>query len=344
MGRRVVLLRFPHPIGSRRPFLDSRSASITDRWSVIRGPVELPRRDSIDRNVSVLSMPWRNDPMGPPERRRPPGASSGSGSGGRGKGKRGNTRRPKTVEGEASSPPMRRIEPVETEVRIVGGEFRGRRIRYSGDPRTRPMKNATREAIFNLVGAWIPGRLVIDLFAGTGAVGIEGLSRGAVSAQFVERHHPTARIIKDNLETLGLADRGRVDSADGFFWMRERLDQPIEDPAWVVFFCPPYDLFRTRGAELQELIGRTMDRAPSGSVLLVEAPETVHPSWFPNTQQWRFRPYEPALIGVWRPDAEPATLHERFDEQDGDGESPDGLSRDDRDLVDPDDHRSDVGA
>ncbi len=191
-------------------------------------------------------------------------------------------------------------------MRVVGGEFRGRKIRYSGDPRTRPMKDATREAIFNLVGGWLPERRVIDLFAGTGAVGIEGLSRGASHAHFVERHHPTARIIRDNLETLGIADRASVDSADGFFWLREWLTSaPPVDPAWVVFFCPPYDLFRSRGAELKELIERTMHGAPEGSVLLVEAPDTLDPSWFPEWETWRFRPYPPALIGVWRPGAEP---------------------------------------
>ena len=60
----------------------------------------------------------------------------------------------------------------ETELRIVGGDFGGRKIKYTGDPRTRPMKDVTREAMFNLVGGFVPGKLVIDLFAGSGAVGI----------------------------------------------------------------------------------------------------------------------------------------------------------------------------
>lgn len=261
--------------------------------------------------------------MGPSDRHRSKDSGSGKGPGGR-----GNTRRTKSTNTYDPATPLRRVEPVESEVRIVGGELRGRKIRYSGDPRTRPMKNATREAIFNLVGGWLPGRHVIDLFAGTGAVGIEALSRGAVSANFVERHHPTARIVKDNLQTLELQDRAAVDSADGFFWLREKLSQPITGPPWVVFFCPPYDLFRTRGAELQDLVHRTMTTAPFGSVLLVEAPETVNQLWFPESESWRFRPYEPALIGVWRPDAEPARIHEWAEQEDQD----DAESNDDDDA------------
>ncbi|MDB4778044.1 RsmD family RNA methyltransferase [bacterium] len=66
-------------------------------------------------------------------------------------------------------------------LRIVGGRFRGRQIEYHGDPRTRPMKDNVREALFNLVGGWVPGKAVIDLFAGTGAVGLEAISRGGIA-------------------------------------------------------------------------------------------------------------------------------------------------------------------
>ena len=64
-------------------------------------------------------------------------------------------------------------------LRIIGGKFRGRQIEYSGDPVTRPMKDITREACFNLVGAYVDGKAAFDLFAGTGAIGLEALSRGA---------------------------------------------------------------------------------------------------------------------------------------------------------------------
>src|SRR5262249_42961688 len=79
-------------------------------------------------------------------------------------------------------------------VRIIGGEYRGRKLQYSGDIRTRPMKDRVREALFNLIGPNVRGMHAIDLFAGTGALGLEAISRGAAGATFIERHYPTAEL------------------------------------------------------------------------------------------------------------------------------------------------------
>ena len=73
-------------------------------------------------------------------------------------------------------PPTAATRPVG--VRIIGGKFRGRKLEYSGDPRTRPMKDRVREALFNLLGHGVEGKVAIDLFAGTGALALEALSRG----------------------------------------------------------------------------------------------------------------------------------------------------------------------
>src|SRR5437868_14777408 len=81
-------------------------------------------------------------------------------------------------------------------LRIIGGSRRGRKLQYSGDVRTRPMKDRVREAVFNLLGPQIAGSHAIDLFAGTGALGLEAISRGASKATFIERHLPTAKLIE----------------------------------------------------------------------------------------------------------------------------------------------------
>ena len=75
---------------------------------------------------------------------------------------------------------------MQTKLRIIGGKYGGRQIQYSGEQRTRPMKNRVREAMFNLVGPWVKGTYTIDLFAGTGAVGLESVSRGSVGATLIE--------------------------------------------------------------------------------------------------------------------------------------------------------------
>jgi len=89
-------------------------------------------------------------------------------------------------------------------VRIIGGSFRGRKLEYSGDLRTRPMKDRVREALFNLLSNAVKGKVAIDLFAGTGALALEALSRGASRAVFIERHRPTAQAILRNSATLGV--------------------------------------------------------------------------------------------------------------------------------------------
>ncbi len=96
------------------------------------------------------------------------------------------------------------VGPV-TGLRIIGGEFRHRHLHYSGDLRTRPMKDRLREAIFNLIGPEIRGKHAIDLFAGTGALGLEAISRGAARATLIEQHHPTAE--SDSREHRGIGAR-----------------------------------------------------------------------------------------------------------------------------------------
>lgn len=194
----------------------------------------------------------------------------------------------------------------ETEVRIIGGQFRGRRLRYHGDPIVRPMKHRVREAIFNLISTESTGRYAIDLFAGTGALGLEALSRGAVGATFIERHVPSARIVEENIATLGVADRAQLLVTSAFVWSKRDLpaadDGPPAGVPWLVFCSPPYDFFIDRREELTELIGRISEHAPPGSVIVVEADERF--DWRPlvgdNEKAWDIRDYPPAVVGIWR--------------------------------------------
>ena len=100
---------------------------------------------------------------------------------------------------------------------IIGGKFRGRKLEYSGDLRTRPMKDRVREALFNLLGHGCEGKVAIDLFAGTGALALEALSRGATRAVFIEQHRPTAQTIQRNAATLGVEANVEITSANTFF-------------------------------------------------------------------------------------------------------------------------------
>ncbi|HKD35262.1 MAG TPA: RsmD family RNA methyltransferase [Pirellulales bacterium] len=182
--------------------------------------------------------------------------------------------------------------------RIVGGDFRGRKLLYSGDPRVRPMKDRVREAVFNLIGPSIRGTHAIDLFAGTGALGLEALSRGAASSLFVERHFPTASIIRQNVETLGVANRATILPANVLLWSRRMPELP--GGPWVVFCSPPWDLFVDQANELLGLLVALIERAPPRSQFVVEADERFDFSQLPRADDWLVRSYPPAVVGILR--------------------------------------------
>ena len=182
-------------------------------------------------------------------------------------------------------------------VRIIGGTFRGRNLQYSGDLRTRPMKDRTREAIFNLIGIDVIGRHAFDLFAGTGALGLEAMSRSAAKATLVERHLPTRNLIEDNIRTLGLAERATAVFSDAFMFVR-KLQPDADGTSWVVFCSPPYELFVSRKDDMLAMIDGIITKMPIGSTMIVESDETFDTGLLPNAIEWRTRKYFPAFVSI----------------------------------------------
>jgi len=120
-------------------------------------------------------------------------------------------------------------------LRVIGGAARGRRLAGPGGLHLRPTAERVREAFFNIVAQQVPGCVFLDLYAGTGAMGIEALSRGAREAHFVEFHPAAARLIRHNLELAGLSARARVHRADVRRWLSGRPPQ-----GGLIFIDPPY--------------------------------------------------------------------------------------------------------
>jgi 16S rRNA (guanine966-N2)-methyltransferase len=206
----------------------------------------------------------------------------------------------------------RRDRPVEGRstpvgLRIIGGTFRGRRLRYGGDPVVRPMKDRVREAVFNLVGPSVRGKHAVDMFAGTGALALEAISRGAIGATFIECHYPTARILRDNIAVLGVQDICEVVVADTFAWLRQSPSLPTASP-WVVFFSPPYDFFVGRAEDMLRLINEVYRTAPAESVLVVESDQRFDFAVLDRQEPWNIRDYPPARVGICRKPASESLL------------------------------------
>ena len=140
-------------------------------------------------------------------------------------------------------------------MRVVAGEFKGRRLAAPRGGRTRPTADRVREAIFNLLGPPPDGLHVLDLYAGSGALGIEALSRGAASAVFVERDAQAVAAIERNLEPLDV--EASVAPADVARWLTR-----AEGRFDLVFCDPPYDVAsRLAGPLAERLPGLTADDA-----------------------------------------------------------------------------------
>ncbi|WP_188637527.1 16S rRNA (guanine(966)-N(2))-methyltransferase RsmD [Vreelandella lutescens] len=135
--------------------------------------------------------------------------------------------RPSTARRGSPQPPGK--------LRIIGGDFRRRMLPVLDLPGLRPTPDRVRETLFNWLGQALYGKQVLDLFAGTGALGIEALSRGAAHVTFVERDRQVASLISDNLATLG-ATQGHVVTRDAQVYLAEP-----GQPADVVFLDPPFN-------------------------------------------------------------------------------------------------------
>jgi 16S rRNA (guanine966-N2)-methyltransferase len=146
-------------------------------------------------------------------------------------------------------------------LRVGGGEVGGRRL--SAPRGIRPTQGLVREAIFNLVAPVVADATVLDLFAGSGALGIEALSRGAATATFVDQDEQAARVVRRNLETLGLSGRGRAVRAEVTRWLTVNPEEVRR--ASLVLLDPPYN-----DAVLEHALALLDSLAAAGATVVAE--------------------------------------------------------------------------
>jgi 16S rRNA (guanine(966)-N(2))-methyltransferase RsmD len=131
-------------------------------------------------------------------------------------------------------------------VRVIAGEFRSRRLKSIPGAATRPTSDRLRETLFDILGSRVEGAVFLDAYAGTGAVGIEALSRGAAHVYFLERNRAALGAIRENLAMLGLEARATVLPGTA-------LVNLTRQAANIVFLDPPYELERDYAAALDAL-------------------------------------------------------------------------------------------
>ena len=124
-------------------------------------------------------------------------------------------------------------------MRVIAGEYKGRRLKTLDGLNVRPTSDKLRETVFNIINQKVPDRRFLDLCAGSGAIGIEALSRGAAEVTFVEQSRRAHQIISDNLRTCGIEEGVHVVNRDALTALKYFASQAVRFD--IVYFDPPYE-------------------------------------------------------------------------------------------------------
>lgn len=162
-------------------------------------------------------------------------------------------------------------------MRIISGSAKGVQLKSVPGKSTRPITDRVKEALFNILGSSIVGKTILDLFGGTGAVGIEALSRGADHAVFLEINYKAYRTIQENLKAARLEPYATVHKKDAFIFLRE----PPQEPFDLVYIAPP----QYEGLWLKAVL--TLDENPQFLHSEGQAIVQIHPKEFEDAVEYR---------------------------------------------------------
>jgi 16S rRNA (guanine(966)-N(2))-methyltransferase RsmD len=188
------------------------------------------------------------------------------------------------------------------QLRIVAGSLRGRKLHCDIHAGVRPTPQMVREALFSILGDAVPERPFVDVFAGTGAIGLEALSRGASQTTFVERDVRLANEIDRHLQTFGVADQARVVRTDVYRWAERWL--PPSEPV-NLFISPPFADYEHRPEALQALIAELEQKVAPGSILVLQGEKSAGFEELLAKRPWDLRKYGRNLLAIWVKEASP---------------------------------------
>lgn len=199
------------------------------------------------------------------------------------------------------------------ELRIISGSLRGRKLKLPQDPDLRPMADRVRAALFSILGNAVPDRPFLDVFAGSGAVGVEALSRGAKQAIFVEKDASRVRDLLKHLKMFGVDDRAQVIQADAFRWVDKGAipNEPVN-----LFLGPPYADFERHRGELTTLMEGIRLKIVADSVFIVQSETELPTDLLPDPENWDLRRYGRSQLAIWvKPRPELAQVQTGITEQ-----------------------------
>lgn len=204
-----------------------------------------------------------------------------------------------------------------TFIRIVAGTLRGRKVGCTVTETLRPTPQMVREAYFSILGNAIPGRVFVDVFAGTGVVGMEALSRGAKQTLFIERDAQFAKDIETHLRAFELTKQAKLYRTDSYRWIAAWVapKEPVN-----VFLSPPFVDLTERTQVLIEAIQQLQAKVAEDSVIVVQSELGSPLDDAPLMQSWERRKYGRNELLIWQREIQDSStqdtkVHEGEEEQ-----------------------------
>ncbi len=186
---------------------------------------------------------------------------------------------------------------MKTEIRIVAGSLRGRKVTCKVSEELRPTPQMVREALFSILGNAIPNRLFVDIFAGTGVVGMEALSRGAKSAYFIERDFTLADGVLAHLKKFDLMSKSKLFRTDSYRWVSS-FKAPLEPIN--IFFSPPFIDLKNRPEVLMDAVLQLQEKVAVESVIVLQSERGSPLDERKELASWEQRAYGRNVLFLWQ--------------------------------------------
>ena len=185
-----------------------------------------------------------------------------------------------------------------TEVRVVAGILRGRKIEFEVNPLMRPTPQRVREALFSILGVSFKGISFYDVFAGTGVNGFEAISRGASKTTFIERDFQLAQVIERYIKKFNVGALGHVVCTDAYRWAARWI--PVKESS-IIFISPPFIDYKNQLEELFSMIRSFQEKVQPGSVVVVQTESEIPIGDLPDDAGagWDIRKYGRNELQFW---------------------------------------------
>lgn len=193
-------------------------------------------------------------------------------------------------------------------MRVIGGKFRSRRLKRPSAGKVRPTKDRVRESIFNVLGPYVHGRSVLDLFAGSGAFAFEAISRGAKEAYIVDREPSSTRAISENSKSLSVEGIVTIKRKDVFQALRDIREENLRFD--LVFADPPYSL--RLGRKTLNMACQYDILFPSGVMVLEHSSEECLPEHLEGINLFKQKTYKDIVVSFYKRDEQNSDISRYF--------------------------------